>query len=175
MSFADKFFEVLLVDGAIMYNVYNNTTGILDITYKDTTYICDLSSISVSFPDRRRYTLQTFGLYLFACQILQLNGEITYDVVAGNYLTIKQINTSQKTDLTSLLLISIPSFLLPVISHTTVPLQKLSDTASGWKPPPNLSSSSVSGHSSSSGSMIITVLAVIIVILLLGILYRKKN
>lgn len=167
----DKFFEVLLVDGAIMYNVFNRATGVLDITYKDTSYICDLSSFSSSFPDRRKYTLQTCGLYLFACQILQLDGELVYDVVSGNYLILKQMNTSQKTDLTSLLLISIPSFLLPVISHSSGASGKIYGMASGQNSPPRLPPQSDSNRASSPVTII---LFIIILILLICILYKKK-
>lgn len=173
MTAPDKFFEVLLVDGAIMYNVYNPVTGILDITYKDVSYLCDLSEFSSSFPERRRYTLQTCGLYLFACQSLQLDGELSYDTVAGNYLILKQRNTSQKSDLTSLLLISVPSFLLPILSHATTPSTKLTGAATGWNHPQEVSPKN--GSSDSSYSIILAILAIIIIIMLMVVIYQKKH
>lgn len=170
----DKFFEVLLVDGAIMYNVYNPTTGILDITYKDVSYTCDLSEFSASFPDRRRYTLQTCGLYLFACQKLTLELDLSYDTVAGNYLFIKQKNTAEKSDLLSLLLISVPSFLLPILSQSASPSIKMTGSASGWNQPKpsGVKPSSVDGEVSYVSIMIV-VMAILIILLFMFILYKK--
>lgn len=171
----DKFFEVLLVDGAIMYNVFNPATGILDISYREVSYTCDLSEFSSSFPERRRYTLQTCGLYLFACQKLNLELDLSYETVSGNYLFIKQKNTAEKSDLLSLLLISVPSFLLPILSQSATPSIKMSGSASGWNQPgpgEKLSPKTTEGDSSYINIMLV-VLAIIIIFLLMFTLYRK--
>ena len=112
----DKFFEVLLVDGAVMYNVYTPSTGILVITYKDTSYTSDLSEFITNFPSRKKYTLQTYGLYLFACHILNLDKRLAYETIVSNYMHLKGLNGTENSNLISLLLISVPSFLLPAFS-----------------------------------------------------------
>jgi len=173
----DKFFEVLLVDGAIMYNVFDTSTSILDITYRDVSYTCDLSEFSSSFPDRRRYTLQTCGLYLFACQKLALDLNLSYDVVAGNYLIFKQKNMMEKSDLLSLLLISVPSFLLPVLSQSASPSIKMTGTATGWnyKNEGSANISPTSSGETSTVTILLVVLVILVIITLMYIIYHKKE
>lgn len=168
----DKFFEVLLVDGAIMYNVYNPSTGILDITYRETSYLCDLSGLTASFPERRRYTLQTAGLYLFACQMHDLDTNLTYDTVTGNYLLIKQKNSSSKSDLLALILISVPSFLLPVISNTQPTSIKINGS---FNYPQNVTPSSTSDSDGRITSILLTFLVFVIIVLLIFLTRAGKK
>lgn len=110
----DKFFETLLLDGIIMYNVYSNKT--LVISYGDISYNINFEQAMNLFPNRRKYTLQTIGIYLFACFTLNLNTTLDRETIISNYSVFKGKNLERKTDLLSLLLVSIPSFVTPLLS-----------------------------------------------------------
>lgn len=110
----DKFFETLLLDGIIMYNVYSNKT--LVISYGDISYNINFEQAMNLFPNRRKYTLQTIGIYLFACFTLNLNTTLDRETIISNYSVFKGKNLERKSDLLSLLLVSIPSFVTPLLS-----------------------------------------------------------
>lgn len=116
MGDIDRFFEVLLVDDAIMYNVYNPSSKTLVITYNDATFTYDLSSFAESYSNRKKYTLQSAGLYLYACDLFEFNNTLTQDAILANYIKFKQMD-KDKSNLVSLILVTISSFLLPVYSH----------------------------------------------------------
>lgn len=110
----DKFFETLLLDGIIMYNVYSNKT--LVISYGDVSYNINFEQAMNLFPNRRKYTLQTIGIYLFTCFTLNLNTTLDRETIISNYSVFKVKNLERKTDILSLLLVSIPSFVTPLLS-----------------------------------------------------------
>lgn len=170
MVAVDKFFEVLLVDEAIMYNVYNPSTKTLVITYKDTTFTCDLSSLSDGFPERRKYTLQVAGLYLYACNRLEFDETLDRDTILSNYMKFKLME-KDKSNLISLLLVSVPSFLLPIFSHELAINTQSVDVNIKPSSAPN---DNIMKKENSPVTSILLVIAIIIIIILIYYTAHKK-
>lgn len=141
----DRFFDTLLLDGRILYSAFNGDTKILDLTYGDTLYELSLEGFIDLYPQRRKYTLQTAGLYYLACTLGRLTPSFLREDVLNNYGEFKIRNGVSKTDFVSLVLICIPAFLLTVIkgdSGSTIPdvLKKTTSLTprnfQGKRPPP---------------------------------------
>jgi hypothetical protein len=67
------------------------------------------------YPNRKKYTLQTAGLYYLACVLGDLPASFLREDIVNNYKKFKARNEVSKTDFVSLVLICVPSFLLTVI------------------------------------------------------------
>lgn len=71
------------------------------------------------YPQRKKYTLQTAGLYYLACILGDLTPSFLREDLLNNYGEFRVRNEVSKTDFISLILICIPSFLLTVIKGDT--------------------------------------------------------
>lgn len=111
----DHFFRSLLLDQRILFSVYEEDTRILHLTYGDVTYDLSLNGFVNIYPNRKKYTLQTAGLYYLACVFGDLPASFLREDIVDNYKKFKARNEVSKTDFVSLVLICVPSFLLTVI------------------------------------------------------------
>jgi hypothetical protein len=73
------------------------------------------------FPERKKYTLQSAGLYYLACTLGDLTPSFLRADILENYEEFKRRNSESKTDMLSLILICVPAFLLTVIKHDISP------------------------------------------------------
>lgn len=122
----DKFFESLLLDKKILTNLYDKSTNVLTISYDDDTFELSLHGFISIYLLRREYTLQTAGLYYVACTRNGIFPSFIRDDVISNYNVFKVLNQQSQTEFISLLLISIPAYLLPVVSDVpTTPAQEV--------------------------------------------------
>lgn len=168
----DKFFETLLLDGIIMYNVYNNKS--LNISYGDTSYHINFEQAMNLFPNRRKYTLQTIGIYLFACFTLNLNTTLDKETIISNYSVFKSKNIDRKSDLLSLLLVSIPSFVTPLLSGgggIPISLSNVSTSPKSIPSSQNLNTNQNSGI----GIGIYILLTILIILVAVSIIMNQKK
>lgn len=115
----DKFFDTLLLDKKILKNLYDRTTNVLSITYENETFDLSLQGFLSIYPQRKEYTLQTAGLYYIACSRNGIYPSFIRDDVLSNYNVFKVINQQSQTEFLSLLLISIPAYLIPVVTDVS--------------------------------------------------------
>lgn len=115
----DQFFDTLLLDGRILYSKFHEDTQVLDLIYGETLYELSLRGFIDLYPQRKKYTLQTAGLYYLACVLGQLTPSFLREDILNNYGEFKLRNGISKTDFVSLILICVPSFLLTVIKGDT--------------------------------------------------------
>jgi hypothetical protein len=115
----DKFFDTLLLDKKILKNLYDRTTNVLSITYENETFDLSLQGFLSIYPQRKEYTLQTAGLYYIACSRNGIYPSFIRDDVLSNYNVFKVINQQSQTEFISLLLISIPAYLIPVVTDVS--------------------------------------------------------
>lgn len=115
----DQFFDTLLLDGRILYSTFHEDTQVLELIYGDVLYELSLRGFVDLYPHRKKYTLQTAGLYYLACALGQLTPSFLREDVLNNYGEFRTRNGISKTDFVSLTLICVPSFLLTVIKGDT--------------------------------------------------------
>jgi hypothetical protein len=122
----DKIFDTLLLDKKILYNQYNPQTKSLSIKYDVDSYELSLQGFIAIYPTRKEYTLQTAGLYYVACLRYGLYPSFIRDDVVSNVHVFQALNRQTHSDFLSMVIVSIPVYLLSVISNVpTTPAQEV--------------------------------------------------
>jgi hypothetical protein len=122
----DKIFETLLLDKKVLYNQYNTTTKVLTIKYDTDSYELSLQGFLAIYPTRKEYTLQTAGLYYLACLRFGLYPSFIRDDVISNLHVFQALNKQTQSDFLSLVIVSLPVYLISVISNVpSTPAQEV--------------------------------------------------
>jgi len=153
----DQFFKSLLLDQRILYSSYVPETRLLELTYDDTLYELSLAGFVNLYPNRKKYTLQTAGLYYLACILRDFTPSFLREDIVTNYERFRQINRESRTDFVSLVLICIPSFLLTVIREDTANKSEEVMREYRFYPPKKKYKLSRSGEDSNPGGVYILV------------------
>lgn len=122
----DKLFDSLLLDKKILYNKYDQQSKVLSIQYDNDRYELSLQGFLAIYPTRKEYTLQTAGLYYLACLRYGLYPSFIRDEVVSNHHVFQALNRQTQSDFLSLVIISLPVYLISVISNVpTTPAQEV--------------------------------------------------
>jgi len=122
----DKIFDTLLLDKKILYNQYSSQTKVLTIRYDNDNYELSLQGFLAIYPTRKEYTLQTAGLYYMACLRYGLYPSFIRDDVVNNLHVFQALNKQTHSDFLSLVIVSLPVYLISVISNVpTTPAQEI--------------------------------------------------
>lgn len=111
----DKFFGSLLLDQRILYLDYNVETHHLTLSYDGVRYELSFQRFVDEYPLRKPFTLQSAAIYYLACVIWEQPPSFLRDDILANYRFFRERNLETRTDLLSMVLICVPSFILPVI------------------------------------------------------------
>jgi hypothetical protein len=124
--FEDKLFDTLLLDKKILYNKYNTSTKVLTIKYDNDSYELSLQGFLAIYPTRKEYTLQTAGLYYISCLRYGLYPSFIRDDVINNLHVFQALNKQTHSDFLSLVIVSLPVYLISVISDVpSTPAQEV--------------------------------------------------
>jgi len=122
----DKLFDTLLLDKKILYNQYNTNTKVLTIKYDNDNYELSLQGFLAIYPTRKEYTLQTAGLYYISCLRYGLYPSFIRDDVINNLHVFQALNKQTHSDFLSLVIVSLPIYLISVISDVpSTPAQEV--------------------------------------------------
>lgn len=122
----DKLFDTLLLDKKVLYNQYNSNTKVLTIKYDTDSFELSLQGFLAIYPTRKEYTLQTAGLYYVACLRFGLYPSFIRDDVVNNLHVFQALNKQSQSDFLSLVIVSLPVYLISVISNVpSTPAQEV--------------------------------------------------